>query len=101
MQKAARNLPARDRAARAGAPGGVQSRFGAPLDVNDKRRPTLWQVLGSVLAAMFGVQSERNRVRDFTHGNLATFFIVGLLLTAVFVAGLYLLVIAIVHEAGV
>ena len=48
---------------------------------------TLLQVLGSVLAAGFGVQSKRNKVRDFTRGDFRQFVIVGLLMTALFVFG--------------
>ena len=33
------------------------------------RRMSLLQVAQSVLAAFFGVQSERNRQRDFEHGS--------------------------------
>lgn len=34
-----------------------------------KRKPTFWQVLVSVLGAMFGVQSSRVRERDFKAGH--------------------------------
>ncbi|HZP11554.1 MAG TPA: DUF2970 domain-containing protein [Nevskiaceae bacterium] len=30
--------------------------------------PSLWQVVGSVASAFFGVQSSRNRERDFKRG---------------------------------
>lgn len=53
---------------------------------------TLWQVLKSVLAAMFGVQSNRERERDFTHGNPWAFIIVGLVVAGLFVAILYTIV---------
>ena len=43
------------------------------------------QVLGSVAAAFLGVQSGRNRERDFNEGRPRDFIIVGLLLTLVFV----------------
>lgn len=44
------------------------------------------QVLGSVAAAFFGVQSGRNRERDFSHGRPRDFIVMGVLLTLVFVA---------------
>lgn len=43
------------------------------------------QVLGSVAAAFLGVQSGRNRERDFTQGRPRDFIVMGLLLTLVFV----------------
>lgn len=49
------------------------------------RRPNVFQVIGSVWAAFFGVQSSKNRERDFKHGKASHFIIAGLLMTAVFV----------------
>ena len=46
---------------------------------------TVLQVVGSVLSAFFGVQSERNRRRDFEHGRPLHFVIAGLVLAAAFV----------------
>ena len=39
---------------------------------------TFWQVLGSTLAAAFGVQSSKNRQRDFTHGKASHFILMGI-----------------------
>ena len=44
-----------------------------------------WQVLHSVAASFFGVQSDANRRRDFTYGHPHQFIIVGLILTALFI----------------
>lgn len=33
-----------------------------------KSKPNLWQILQSVLGALFGVQSSEVRERDFVHG---------------------------------
>ncbi len=65
-------------------------------DDHEARPPTTLQVIGSVLAAFFGVQSGRNRERDFRHGKALPFIVVGLLLTAIFVAVLVLAVRSIV-----
>lgn len=46
------------------------------------------QVIQSVAWAFFGVQSHRNRVRDFNSGKPLHFIVVGLLLTGV-VIGLF------------
>ncbi len=46
---------------------------------------SLFQVLKSVLAAFIGVQSDKNRQTDFAQGSMATYIIVGILFTALFV----------------
>ncbi len=50
------------------------------------------QVVGSVLAAAFGVQSSRNRERDFTQGSFGPFIAAGIVFTVLFVGALYLVV---------
>jgi hypothetical protein len=55
-------------------------------------KPTLLQIVLSVLAAFFGVQNSRNRARDFTHGSAIPFVLVGILLTLLLVGFLTLLV---------
>lgn len=57
---------------------------------NDKPTPeqgslSLLQVMGSVLSAAFGVQSSKNKERDFARGKPIQFIIVGVIFTAVFV----------------
>lgn len=49
----------------------------------EDKAPTGLQVVGSVLASFFGVQSSRNRRRDFTHGKAHHFIAVALALTVV------------------
>ena len=56
------------------------------------RKPTLIDTFKSVLASFFGVQSDKNRRRDFQHGNPAQFIIVGLLLTFLFIVGMIFVV---------
>ena len=67
---------------------------------NDKP-PSIWQVLHSVMAAAFGVQSAKNRSRDFTHGKPSQFLILGLLFTGVFALTLYAIVRLVLHLSGV
>ncbi len=50
------------------------------------------QVVGSVLAAGFGVQSSKNRERDFKEGSFKSFVVAGILFTVVFIGVLYLIV---------
>jgi hypothetical protein len=59
------------------------------------RRPgtlTLREVMGSVLAAGFGVQSKENKVRDFSHGRPLQFIVTGVTFTIALLAGLIILV---------
>ncbi len=51
-------------------------------------KPSLWQVIASVLAAGFGVQSQSNRERDFSGGSASQYIIVGIIATLLFIATL-------------
>lgn len=46
---------------------------------------TLWQMIGSALSAAVGVQSSKNRERDFARGKASHFIMIGVGFTAVFV----------------
>ncbi len=62
------------------------------LDESENQKPpvvTLWMVIKSVLAAMFGVQSDKNRERDFTNGKPSQFIIVGLIAVFIFIMIIY------------
>jgi amino acid permease len=54
--------------------------------------PTLFQVVGSVLAAFFGVQSYKNRERDFTAGKPWVFIAVAVAMTLLFIGVLFAVV---------
>ena len=54
--------------------------------------PGALDVILSVLASFFGVQSARNRERDFQHGRPAHFLIVGVGLTVLLILGIWLAV---------
>ena len=51
----------------------------------DQKPLTLLQLIGSALAAAFGVQTSRNRERDFSRGKPSQFIIIGVVFTALFV----------------
>ena len=55
-------------------------------------KPSFWQVCKSVLSAAVGVQSEKNRVKDFQAASVWPFLIGGIIFTAAFVIGLIVLV---------
>ena len=56
------------------------------MDPQQDKKPSLLQVIGSVLSAFFGVQSSKNKERDFKHGNHKIFIAVGIVMTLVFLA---------------
>ena len=62
---------------------------------------TLWEMLQSVLSAALGVQSGKNRSRDFSRGRPSHFIILGVLFTAVFVLVIFGIVKLVLHLAGV
>jgi hypothetical protein len=64
-------------------------------------KPTFWQTLLSVLSSFFGVQSERNRERDFRNGRPLHYILIGLLMAALFVISIILLVRWALSIAGV
>ena len=64
------------------------------------RPPTLRQMLQSVVAAAFGVQSGKNRERDFTQGKPMHFVVLGLIFTLGFVLLLFVVVKLVLHFAG-
>lgn len=67
----------------------------------DNKPLTLWEMLQSVLSAAFGVQSGKNRSRDFSRGKPSHFIILGVLFTAVFVLVIFGIVKLVLHLAGV
>jgi len=68
--------------------------------MDDNKPPTLLQMMQSVLAAAFGVQSGKNRARDFTHGKPSHFVILGIVFTVIFALTLFGIVKLVVHLAG-
>ncbi|OOE88990.1 DUF2970 domain-containing protein [Salinivibrio sharmensis] len=55
-------------------------------------KPRLTDVMKSVIAALFGVQSQQNRERDFGHDSPAAYIITGVVMIGVFIAVLLALV---------
>jgi hypothetical protein len=68
---------------------------------NGTRGPSLLGVLGSVMAGMFGVQSNRKREEDFTHGKPSQYIIIGLLVTTLFMLAVWGVVSLVMNLAGV
>jgi len=66
----------------------------------EQQKPGLFNVLLSVLAAMVGIQSEKNRERDFTKGDVTNYLFVGVIVVAIFVFSLISFVNSILEDAG-
>lgn len=62
--------------------------------------PTFLQTVFSVAASFFGVQSSRNRQRDFTRGKPMHFIVIALGMVAVFVLVILLAVKFALSQAG-
>jgi len=73
----------------------------APERSDEKPGLSVLQVLGSVLAAMFGVQSSEKRRRDFEQGRIGVFIVAGVIFGLVFVVSIYLVVSVVLNQAGV
>jgi len=56
-----------------------------PDEPPTEQRIGFWQLLGSTLAAAVGVQSSKNRKRDFTYGKPIHFILMGIVFTALFI----------------
>jgi hypothetical protein len=64
------------------------------------RSPGWKQTIGSVLAAAFGVQSGKNRQRDFSRGRARNFIIGGVVFTVLFVLTIMVVVKLVLRSAG-
>ena len=71
-----------------------------PSQPPDEPETGLWSTIASVAASFFGVQSSRNRQRDFSKGKAGQFIVVGLLMTAVFILVVLLAVRLALKSAG-
>ncbi|ARN73972.1 DUF2970 domain-containing protein [Oceanicoccus sagamiensis] len=59
---------------------------------SEEKPLSFFQMVGSVLASFFGVQSKKNKERDFKRGKASQFIAVGILMTAVWYGAIYFLV---------
>ncbi|NBY21764.1 MAG: DUF2970 domain-containing protein [Gammaproteobacteria bacterium] len=51
-------------------------------------KPSIFQVIGSVVAAAFGVQTAANRERDFQGGSAIPYLVAGVIFTLLFILGI-------------
>ncbi len=69
--------------------------------MTEQQHPGLLNVFKSVMAGFFGVQSSKNRERDFTHGKPIHYIIVGLVFTVIFILSVWGVVSLVLRLAGV
>lgn len=67
----------------------------------ERRKLSFLQTVASVMASFFGVQSGKNRERDFSSGDPLAFIAVGLGATLFFVLTIWLIVKLVLHFGGV
>jgi hypothetical protein len=67
---------------------------------DEKSPPTsAWQVIQSVLWSFFGVQSSKNRKRDFSRGNPLHYLVAALIMTGVVALSFFAVVQLVLHFA--
>lgn len=71
-----------------------------PTENKKPQKLTLWQIICSVFAAAFGVQSDKNRERDFKQAKPGTYIIAGLIFTILFVLAVVAVVKLVLNQAG-
>lgn len=67
----------------------------------DQEKPGFFDIVKSTLAAALGVQSSKNRERDFKHGSLKSFIVAGVIFTVLFILGVITVVKLVLKSAGV
>lgn len=67
---------------------------------DDHQRPGFFQVLHSVLAAIFGVQSSGNRERDFKKGSAGDYIGVYVVIVIAIVIAMFVVVNMVLSAAG-
>jgi Protein of unknown function (DUF2970) len=71
-----------------------------PESSSSPPRLTLLQIVGSTIAAALGVQSSRNRQRDFAAGRPAHFIVAGIVFTVLFVVTMVFVVRSVITLAA-
>ena len=67
---------------------------------NNKPKPSFGQVVLSTLAAAIGVQTNKNRERDFKGGSFKAYIAAGIIFTTLFVLTLVLVVKMVLSNMG-
>ncbi len=68
---------------------------------NKEKKVSPFALMGSVVASAFGVQTSKNRERDFQHGKFHHFVIAGIIFAVLFVLAVAGIVKLVMSSAGV
>jgi len=68
---------------------------------NNTEKVSPFALMGSVVASAFGVQTSKNRERDFQHGKFHHFIIAGIIFAVLFVLAVAGIVKLVMSSAGV
>lgn len=66
----------------------------------EDQHPSVIQIISSVFAAAIGIQSSKNRHRDFKRGKAKVFIIAGIVFTLIFMATVITVVNIVLSNAG-
>lgn len=69
-------------------------------EFDNTQKPRFVDIVKSTLAAAAGVQSNKNRERDFAHGNILAFVISGIVFTGLFIAAVIIVVKMVIRTAA-
>ena len=69
-------------------------------DNSKQGAPGFGSIVMSTLAAAFGVQSSKNRERDFVKGNFKAYVASGIIFTILFISSITMLVKFLIGHAG-
>ena len=69
-------------------------------DKEEQSSPGIFSVILSVLAALIGIQSDKNRERDFEKGRLGNYIFVGIIVVVILVFTLISIVNNILEDAA-
>lgn len=76
------------------------AKFGSESKPQTKKAPGLLQIIQSVLAAMVGIQSDKNRQADFESGYIGNYIFVGIVMVFIFIFTIISVVDSILENAG-
>lgn len=60
--------------------------------MSPQEKPGFFDIVGSVVSAAFGVQSSKNRLRDFSGGSAAPYIVGGIIFTVLFILAIVVVV---------
>ncbi len=69
-------------------------------DEQKESKPSTITIIGSIISGAFGVQSSRNRERDFKHGRLRNYIITALIFVGLFIGGVVTIVQLVLKQAS-